>query len=227
MTEERAAALAAIAAEIRVCQACRLFESTKNAVPGYGDVHSEILFIGEGPGFNEDQQGLPFVGKSGRYLDYLLDLIGLKREQVFITNVVKHRPPDNRDPAPDEISACKAFLDQQITLLDPLVIVTLGRFSMERYFSGKITAIHGRPKYDDARAYLPLFHPAAALRNPGLRHDMEADVRRIPEVLAEVRRRRAGIAPSEPPPASAPAPTLPPQQPPPPQDEPPRQLKLF
>lgn len=226
MSEDRAAALAAVAAEIRACTACRLYEGTKNAVPGYGDPQAEILFIGEGPGFNEDQQGLPFVGKSGRYLDYLLELIQLTRAQVFITNVVKHRPPDNRDPAPDEIIACKAYLDRQIALLDPLLIVTLGRFSMERYFpGGKISAIHGKPKYDGERAYLPLFHPAAALRNPALRHDMEADIKRIPEVLAEVKRRRTGHPAPPEAPEARPAET---KNPPPPKaDEPPRQLKLF
>lgn len=217
MSGESAEALAAIAAEIRACTACRLYQGTTNAVPGYGDVKAEILFIGEGPGFNEDKQGLPFVGRSGQYLDYLLGLIGLKRAQVFITNVVKHRPPDNRDPQPDEIIACKHFLDRQIAIIDPLVIATLGRFSMARYFpDARISSIHGRPRYDGTRAYYPLFHPAAALRNPGLRNDMEDDIRRIPEILAEVKRRRAdGLsAPGKPPAGDDPA-------------EPPKQLRLF
>ncbi|MBC8098347.1 MAG: uracil-DNA glycosylase [Armatimonadetes bacterium] len=218
MSEDRSEQLNALAAQIKVCQACRLHEKTRNAVPGAGDLNAEILFIGEGPGENEDIQGLPFVGRSGQYLDYLLNLITMKRSQVFITNVVKHRPPDNRDPLPDEMEACKPFLDQQIAALDPLLIVTLGRFSMARYFPNvKITAVHGKPKYADDRAYYPLFHPAAALRNPGLRFDMEADVKRIPEILAEVKVRRA-------------QPSKPQDAPPPPVDErdaPPTQLSLF
>jgi uracil-DNA glycosylase family 4 len=194
MTEDRAAQLAAIAQQIRECTACRLYKSARNAVPGYGDVNADILFIGEGPGVEEDRQGIPFVGRSGRYLDYLLDLIGMKREQVFITNVIKHRAPDNRDPQSDEIIACKAFLDKQFAIIDPLVVVTLGRFSMARYFpNAKISRIHGHPRYDGERAYYPLYHPAAALRNPGLRRDMEADIKRIPQVVEEVRRRREGM----------------------------------
>lgn len=217
MSGESLAALEAIAAEIRACTACRLYQGTTNAVPGYGDVKAEILFIGEGPGFNEDKQGLPFVGRSGQYLDYLLGLIGLKRAQVFITNVVKHRPPDNRDPQPDEIIACKHFLDRQIAIIDPLVIATLGRFSMARYFpDARISSIHGRPRYDGRRAFYPLFHPAAALRNPGLRTDMEDDIRRIPEILVEVKRRRADGLPAVDDPPAGEDPT-----------EPPKQLRLF
>lgn len=224
MSSHQPEQLAAIAQEIAVCRACRLFENATNPVPGYGDASADILFIGEGPGHNEDQQGLPFVGRSGRYLDYLLELIGLERSQVFITNVVKHRPPDNRDPSPDEILACKGFLDRQIAIIDPLVIATLGRFSMARYFpDARISRIHGEPRYDGDRAYYPLYHPAAALRNPNLRHDMEADIRRLPEIVAEVRRRREAVAGS----------THRPPEPPPPapdddqDDQPPQQLKLF
>ena len=191
MAQDRAAALAAIAAQIKNCTRCELYKGTTNPVPGAGDIHAEIMFIGEGPGLNEDKQGLPFVGRSGDYLNYLLNLIDLKRDSVFITNVVKHRPPENRDPLPDEIIACKSYLDEQIALIDPLVIVTLGRFSMARYFPNvKISQIHGQPRYADGRAYYPLFHPAAALRNPGLRRDMEADIRRLVEVIAEVKSQR-------------------------------------
>jgi len=191
MTEDRAAALATIAAEVRVCKACRLYEGTTNGVPGAGDPNAEIMFIGEGPGFNEDKKGLPFVGRSGDYLEKLLKVINLDRKQVFITNVVKHRPPENRDPLPDEMAACRPYLDRQIEIINPLVIVTLGRFSMSRYFpNGKITQIHGQPKYDEDRAYIPLFHPAAVLRNPTLEPQMEADFKRILEVIAEVKSRR-------------------------------------
>ncbi len=193
MTEDRAAILATIAAEVRACKACRLHEGATNGVPGAGDANAEIMFIGEGPGFNEDKQGLPFVGRSGDYLEKLLKIINLRREQVFIANVVKHRPPENRDPLPDEMATCKPFLDRQIDVINPLVIVTLGRFSMARYFpNGKITQIHGKPKYENGRAYYPLFHPAAVLRNPNLIPEMEADFRRLLEVIAEVKSQRSG-----------------------------------
>lgn len=209
---DRAAALAAVAERVRTCTLCGLYKEANRAVPGAGDPHAEIVFVGEGPGQREDQLGLPFVGRSGDYLNYLLNLIGLKREQVFITNVVKHRPPDNRDPLPDEIAACKPYLDEQLALIDPAVIVTLGRFSMARYFpNAKITQIHGQPRYDERCAYYPLFHPAAALRAPALRRDMEADIRRLPAVIAEVKARRAA-APGQPPPAAPAAPDAPPTQ---------------
>jgi len=217
MTEDRATRLEAIAERIRACKECRLHENATNAVPGYGDVNAEILFIGEAPGYHEDQQGLPFVGRSGRYLDYLLEIIGMKREQVFIANMVKHRPPDNRDPLADELAACKHFLDEQFSVIDPLVVATLGRFSME-YFLGnryKISKAHGQPVYKEGRAIYPLFHPAAALRNPGLRWDMEADIKRLPEVVTEVKRRREEE--NFTPPEDGDAPT----------EDPPEQLSLF
>ncbi len=213
MSDERAEALGKIAAEIRTCQLCDLWKSRTKAVPGAGNIHTDILFIGEGPGFNEDKQGLPFVGQSGKYLERLLALITLTRDDVFITNVVKCRPPENRDPLPVEINTCKPYLDQQINLIDPLMIVTLGRFSMARYFpNGKITQIHGQAKIENGRAYYPLFHPAAVLRNPALVSQMEADFKRIPETLAKVRSvREAGKTP---PPSAG-------------DDAPPKQLSLF
>ncbi len=215
MTEDRAAVLTAIAAEVKVCKACRLWQGTTNPVPGAGDPNAEIMFIGEGPGFNEDKKGLPFVGRSGDYLEKMLKLINLNRNQVFITNVVKHRPPDNRDPLPDEIIACKPYLDRQIEVINPLIIVTLGRFSMARYFpNGKITQIHGHPKYEDGRAYYPLFHPAAVLRNPSLEPQMEADFKRILEVIAEVKAQRGKS-------------TKPDNKTEPPPSGPPKQLSLF
>lgn len=195
MTDDRAAALKRIADEVAACTRCPLYKGTTNPVPGAGNPFAEIMFIGEGPGYYEDQKGLPFVGRSGDYLNYLLKLINLDREQVFITNVVKHRPPENRDPQADEILACKGYLDEQIALIQPAVIVTLGRFSMARYFpNGKISAIHGQPKYDGSpvTAYYPLFHPAAVLRNPDLRRPMEADFKRLPDVVAEIKKRRGG-----------------------------------
>ena len=194
MSDPRTEGLAAIAEQIRTCRECGLYEGTNNAVPGSGSATADIVFIGEGPGFHEDRRGLPFVGRSGDYLEYLLGLIDMQREQVFITNVVKHRPPDNRDPRPDEIFACKAWLDEQLAIIQPAVIATLGRFSMARYFPNeRISRIHGQARFSGKplMAYYPLFHPAAALRNPGLRRDMEADIRRLPEIAAEVRQRRA------------------------------------
>lgn len=220
MSEDRAQQLAHIADEIKGCTACALHTGRSQTVPGYGDPHADIMFIGEAPGFHEDQQGLPFVGRSGKYLDYLLEQIGYQREQVFIANVVKCRPPNNRDPQTDEIDTCNPFLRRQIELIDPLVIATLGRFSMNMFFPGaKISQIHGQPKYDEQRAYYPFYHPAAALRNPGLRHDMEADMARLLDVLEEARARRQGQT------------TTPQDQPdndePPDDNEPPKQLSLF
>ena len=194
MSDSRTGGLAAIAEQIRSCRECSLYEGTNNAVPGSGSASAEIVFIGEGPGFHEDRRGLPFVGRSGDYLEYLLGLIDMHRDQVFITNVVKHRAPDNRDPRSDEIFACKAWLDEQLAIIQPAVIATLGRFSMARYFPNeRISRIHGKPRFSGkpVTAYYPLFHPAAALRNPGLRRDMETDIRRLPDLVAEVRQRRA------------------------------------
>lgn len=226
MPVDQAAALDTIATEVRACTLCRLHEGRLNAVPGYGDPNADIMFIGEGPGFNEDKQGLPFVGRSGQYLDYLLELIGLNRKQVFIANVVKCRPPNNRDPQADEILACKSYLDRQIEVIDPLVIATLGRFSMARYFpDARISHIHGQPRYDDTRAYYPFYHPAAALRNPGLRHDMEADMKRLLEVVEKVKAIRAGEAVADD--ADEDDAPPPPPKDDPPDDEEPKQLKLF
>ncbi len=207
MSDERAEAIGKIAADIRTCELCDLWKNRSKAVPGAGDIHADILFVGEGPGFNEDKQGLPFVGRSGTYLESLLKLLDLKRDDVFITNVVKCRPPENRDPTPVEISTCKPYLDQQIALIDPLMIVTLGRFSMARYFpNGRITRIHGQPKFEGGRAYYPLFHPAAVLRNPNLQSEMEGDFLRIPEILDKVRQLR-GDGKQPPPSAEEPPPT--------------------
>lgn len=179
-----------IATEVRRCTKCELCKGTKNGVPGEGSASAEVLFIGEGPGFHEDRQGRPFVGPAGQFLNELLSSIGLDRSTVFITNVVKHRPPDNRDPLPDEIAACSDYLTRQIAALNPKVIVTLGRFSMARFFPGaKISAIHGRAKLIDGRIVVAMFHPAAALHQQSLRQTVEEDFRRaIPAALAEARR---------------------------------------
>ncbi len=212
MQKDTAAALAEIAAEINHCKLCRLYQGTTHAVPGAGNPNAEILFIGEGPGFNEDRLGLPFVGPSGKLLERLLGMIGLKRDDVFITNIVKHRPPENRDPLPDEIAACNPYLEDQIALINPLVIATLGRHSMARYFpNAKITQVHGKAKIENGRAYMPLFHPAAILRNDNLMPQMEADFHRITELLAEVKAKRDSDTPKPTPPKNEP-PAAPPTQ---------------
>ncbi|MGQ9548277.1 MAG: uracil-DNA glycosylase family protein [Roseiflexus sp.] len=186
-----------IADEVRVCTACRLHRSAMRAVPGEGPPDAKVMFIGEAPGFNEDRQGRPFVGAAGQFLEELLALAGLRRSDVFIANVIKHRPPDNRDPEPDEIAACSQFLERQIAALNPLVIVTLGRFSMARWFPGeKISRIHGQPRWIDGRLIVPMMHPAAALHQPQNRALIEADFRRLPDFIAQAEARVAhGAAP--------------------------------
>jgi DNA polymerase len=171
---------------------CALHKGRTQAVPGEGPVNADIMFIGEGPGFHEDFQGRPFVGASGGYLEELLAEIKLTRRQVYIANVIKCRPPGNRDPQPAELAACRDYLDRQIVLIRPSVIVTLGRYSMERYFPGQsIARIHGRPKRVGDLYYLPMFHPAAALRNPAWRQAMSEDMARIPALLNELDAARA------------------------------------
>jgi DNA polymerase len=173
--------------EIIVCTKCILSQGRVHAVPGEGPEHAEIMFIGEGPGFHEDRQGRPFVGAAGNYLNELLEQIGLKREQVYITNVVKCRPPGNRDPQPEEIEACRPYLDKQVELIRPRLIITLGRYSMQRYFPGaSISRIHGQPKRVGNMIYYPMFHPAAALHQPRWRTVVEEDMQRIPDLLAKL-----------------------------------------
>jgi DNA polymerase len=182
--------------QIRACTLCKLRAARTNVVPGEGPEKAEIMFIGEGPGFHEDKQGRPFVGAAGKFLEELLESIGLKREEVFITNVVKCRPPANRDPDPDEIEACRGYLDRQIELVQPKMVVTLGRFSMARYFpNAKISQIHGHPKKMEGVIYYPMYHPAAALHQPSLRRTVQEDMKRIPQFLAEIDR----LAEEEPP----------------------------
>jgi uracil-DNA glycosylase len=190
--------LARIAAEVNVCTLCKLHHGTIKAVPGEGPADAKIMFIGEAPGFNEDRQGRPFVGAAGKFLEELLALAGLRRGDVFIANVVKHRPPNNRDPEPDEIAACAGYLERQIAAINPRVIVTLGRFSMSKWFQGeKISRIHGQPKQVGGRLIVPMMHPAAALHQPQNRPLIEADFRRLPEFLAQAERQAATAAPAE------------------------------
>ncbi len=179
--------LAQIAAETRDCVKCDLHVGTKNPVPGEGSPNAEVMFIGEAPGYREDQQGRPFVGPAGQFLNELLATVGLDRKTVFIANVVKHRPPDNRDPLPEEMAACADYLDRQIAAINPKVIVTLGRFSMAKFFPGaKISAIHGQAKKVGGRIVVAMFHPAAALHQQSLRQTVIDDfTHAIPAALAE------------------------------------------
>ena len=178
--------LDSIAKQVAGCTACELCRSRTHAVPGEGNSTARIMLIGEGPGYHEDQQGRPFVGNSGKFLGELLSRAGLNREDVFITNVVKCRPPGNRDPLPDEIAACSAYLDAQIELIDPDIVVTLGRFSMQRWFRNeRISKIHGEPRPDGKRLIVPMYHPAAALHQAALRGTIEDDFAKLPKILAE------------------------------------------
>jgi uracil-DNA glycosylase family 4 len=195
--------LDAVAAEVAVCPKCELSRSRTHAVPGEGNPQARVMLIGEGPGWHEDQQGRPFVGNAGKFLNELLELGGLKREDVFITNVVKCRPPGNRDPMPDEIAACAPYLERQIGAIDPDVIVTLGRFSMSRWFPGeRISKIHGQPKRFDGRLIVPMYHPAAALHQAALRGAIEDDFKKLPKWLAEAEQQKEVAEKSNEPPAS-------------------------
>ena len=172
--------------EIAVCQRCQLAKYRTRAVPGEGKEDAEIMFIGEAPGWHEDQQGRPFVGPAGLYLDQLLASIGLRREQVYIANVIKCRPQGNRDPLPAEILACRHWLERQIELICPKMIVTLGRYSMAMFFPGKsISKIHGTAQKRDGIIYFAMYHPAAALHQQSLRRAIEEDMLRIPQLLAQ------------------------------------------
>ncbi len=175
-----------IALKTSTCFKCGLHHSRKNSVPGSGPENADIMFIGEGPGFHENEQGLPFVGAAGKFLDELLSNIGMDRSQVFITNVVKCRPPGNRDPHNDELAACNSMLDKQINAINPKVIVTLGRYSMNKFLPyAKISEAHGQAVRVRGRLIVPFFHPAAALHQPSLRPDVEEDFSKLPELLQE------------------------------------------
>ena len=182
---DAAEALRAIALEISACTECRLSEGRTNAVPGEGAPDADVMFIGEGPGFYEDQQGRPFVGAAGKFLDELLATIGLQRKDVYITNTVKCRPPDNRDPRDDELDTCESlYLRRQLQLVNPTLLVTLGRFSLTRLFPGQaISRARGQLLYKDGLAVYPVYHPAAALHQQRLRDVIVEDFRNIPTVL--------------------------------------------
>ncbi len=173
-----------VAQAVATCTLCNLQHSRTNTVPGEGPADAEIMFIGEGPGFHENQQGRPFVGAAGRYLDELLESINLKRSDVFITNVVKCRPPGNRDPQADELSACNGYLDRQIHAINPKVIVTLGRFSMAKFLpNAKISEVHGQAMNIRGRLIVAMYHPAAALHQRSLKATIEEDFSRLPELI--------------------------------------------
>lgn len=175
---------------------CALRETATQAVPGNGNANADIMFIGEAPGKNEDEQGIPFVGAAGKFLAEMLESIGLKREDIYITNVVKYRPPNNRDPLPDEIDACMPWLHEQIKIIEPKVIVTLGRHAMEHFIPGKkISEVHGqafRRTFPDIgpQVFFALYHPAAALYNGGMRGTLIEDFKKIPKVIERLAREK-------------------------------------
>lgn len=180
--------LAEVAKEVSVCTKCELHRSRKKAVPGEGPTHAEIMFIGEGPGFHENEQGRPFVGAAGQFLDQLLAKAGVTRSDVWITNVVKCRPPGNRDPLPEELATCNMYLEAQIKAINPSIIVTLGRISMNKFLPGaKISAVHGQMRKVRDRFVIPMFHPAAALHQASLMPSIMADFAKLPELLEEAR----------------------------------------
>jgi len=186
--EEKEKELEKIAQRVASCRKCSLYKNTTKPVPGEGNSQAEVIFIGEAPGYWEDQQGRPFVGQAGKLLNELLQLIKLPRENVFIANVVKHRPPGNRDPLPGEIEACKEFLDAQIKIIDPKIIVTLGRFSLNKFFPGEfISKIHGQARFVEfagrKRIVIPMYHPAAALRNEKIMEELRSDFQKISKFL--------------------------------------------
>ncbi|MGB9800007.1 MAG: uracil-DNA glycosylase family protein [Thermanaerothrix sp.] len=177
-----------IASEVSVCTKCILHYSRKHAVPGEGRPDAEIMMIGEGPGFYENEQGRPFVGPAGKFLDELLQQAGLKREDVFITNVVKCRPPGNRDPQPEELAACDVYLERQLQAINPRIIVTLGRFSMAKFLpNAKISEVHGKALWVNGRLIIPMYHPAAALHQPSLKATVIEDFGRLPAYLEMAR----------------------------------------
>jgi uracil-DNA glycosylase family 4 len=181
--------LAQVSKEVAVCEKCTLFHSRKKAVPGEGPADSEIMFIGEGPGFYENEQGRPFVGAAGKFLDELLAQAGLKRADVWITNIVKCRPPGNRDPLPEEVSTCNQYLERQMKAIDPSIIITLGRHSMGKFMPGaKISSVHGQMRKVGDRYVIPMFHPAAALHQASLKPAILADFAKLPNLLAEARK---------------------------------------
>ncbi len=181
-----------IARQVKLCQKCPLYKTATHAVPGEGNPEAQIFFIGEGPGYHEDQQGRPFVGAAGHLLDEMLNKIGLERREVFIGNMVKHRPPGNRDPQPSEFSACQEWIDKQLAIIQPQIVVTLGRFSMNKFIpDGKISRIHGQARFVELQGMkilvVPMFHPAAALRADGVMGLFKSDFLQLPNLLERLK----------------------------------------
>ena len=190
--------LEALYAQITTCESCGLCKTRTHAVPGEGPANAEIMFVGEGPGFHEDQQGRPFVGQAGVFLEDLLGSIGLTRADVYICNVIKCRPPGNRDPLPNEVESCRPYLLKQIELIDPALIVTLGRFSLSWFFPrDSISKVRGRLRELNNRHFYHLYHPAAALHNGSLRQVIVEDFARIPQALDKIRERQPVAAAAE------------------------------
>ncbi len=218
--EVRLPTLDEIAAEVNRCKLCKLGQGNARGVPGEGNPNADILLVGEAPGFYEDQQGRPFVGAAGQFLNELLGHAGLSRSEVFITNVIKHRPPGNRDPEPDELEACDGYLRAQIAAIDPEVIVTLGRFSLAKFIPNvrAMRDIHGRALPYENRIICAMYHPAAALHQASLKSVLEQDFRSLPMIVAKAKARTAAPAPA--PEASQPTSS---------DDEPPaaQQMSLF
>jgi uracil-DNA glycosylase family 4 len=188
--------LAQVAKEVAVCEKCALYHSRKKPVPGEGPANAEIMLIGEGPGFYENEQGRPFVGASGQFLDQLLAQAGLKRSDVWIGNVVKCRPPGNRDPLPEELATCDEYLERQIQAINPSIIITLGRYSMGKFMPGaKISSVHGQMRKVGNRYVIAMFHPAAALHQASLKPAILADFAKLPELLEQARKGLGRSAP--------------------------------
>ena len=197
--------------DIDLCRKCEIGYKRTKSVPGEGAENAEIMFIGEAPGWNEDQQGRPFVGAAGQFLDELLASINLKRPQVYIANVIKCRPPGNRDPLPTEIANCQHWLDRQIELIVPKIIVTLGRYSMAKFFPGKtISKIHGTAQMQNGIIYFAMYHPAAALHQGNLRQTIMQDMLKLPPLLTQAKTAKIKDAVAEPK-----------------QEPPPQQLSMF
>ena len=224
--------LAQIASEVSACKACPLHSTRTLSVPGEGPANAEIMLIGEGPGANEDAKGRPFIGAAGAFLVELLAQAGMKRTDVWICNVVKCRPPGNRDPQPEELAACNLYLDRQIAAINPKIIITLGRFSMYKFMPGvTISQVHGQMRKIGDRFVIPMFHPAAALHQPGLKPAILADFAKLPQLLEVAR--KTGIKPIVQPAQSNPTPPAPAQditstpEAPARKVEEPKQMKLF
>jgi len=187
--QDKATELEQISKNVKTCRKCRLCETALNAVPGEGNINSEIVFIGEAPGQTEDETGRPFVGRAGKLLDKSLETIGKVRSDVWIGNIIKHRPPENRDPLPDELSACSPYLEMQLRAIKPKMIVTLGRFSMNFFYpEGKISRDKGNLVFTGKYYVYPIYHPAAALRNPTMMRDFMSDFKKIPENLEKAKK---------------------------------------